>query len=264
MEKEEINRRRDEQTYTIISKKISAINNKVRFSIIEILSEIEKNNQSDNLTKKEPLYSRELNSILLERYNINITPQMLGQHLKQLENAKLIEEVYVRKEIPNKIGSRTVKAFKLNSDCIKDTLLDVGLFRQELLSLFKLYGLHKNHEDNEHCILTILNGADKGKIFKINKKELILIGRISNYSINELVSFTILLDNAYNKVNKISEPHLKIFYHDGKWCILDKNSTHGTYIDEKPVEKDKITVLRNNSFLRLAKGSGGIVFYCTY
>ena len=65
----------------IISKKLAAINNKVRFSILEILR--------DN--SKEPLYSREINSILLNKYNISITVQMLGQHLKQLVESESIK-----------------------------------------------------------------------------------------------------------------------------------------------------------------------------
>lgn len=264
MKNHKINSFSDKQTYEIISDKISAVNNKVRFSILEILSEIERINQSGNVTKKGPLYSREINLILLEEYNIDITPQMLGQHLKQLENAGLIEEIYVKKEIPNKVGPRTVKAFKLNSSAFKDLFLDIDIFRYELLSLFKLYENHKRYEDNSHCILTILNGQDKGKTFKINKNEIILVGRISDYSLNELASFTILLNNSYQKVNPISQPHLKIFYHENKWCIIDEYSKNGTYMDEKLVEKNKVTLLRNNSFLRLSKGTDGVVFYCTY
>lgn len=60
-------------------------NNNVRFSILGILRDFEKLNKlEDGRFKKDPLYSREINSILLNNYNINITTQILGQHLKQL------------------------------------------------------------------------------------------------------------------------------------------------------------------------------------
>ena len=97
----------------IISKKLAAINNKVRFSILEILR--------DN--KKEPLYSRELNSFLLNKYNISITVQMLGQHLKQLVESDLIEEVPVKKEVANKIGRRNVNGYLLKNTAFLDLFL---------------------------------------------------------------------------------------------------------------------------------------------
>ena len=76
----------------LISVKLAAVNNEVRFSILEILRDFQKKNQvSPGLFKTDPLYSREINTILLENYNIDITPQMLGQHLKQMMKADLIE-----------------------------------------------------------------------------------------------------------------------------------------------------------------------------
>ena len=54
----------------ILSIKLAAVNNKVRFSILEILRDFEKTNKTkDGAFKKEPLYSREINSILLNNYN---------------------------------------------------------------------------------------------------------------------------------------------------------------------------------------------------
>lgn len=49
----------------ITSTKIAAVNNKVRLLILEILRDFHNGNLSDNiLFKKDPLYSREINSIL--------------------------------------------------------------------------------------------------------------------------------------------------------------------------------------------------------
>ena len=90
-----------------ISAKLSAVNNKVRFSILEILRDFHNLYVDDNNNfKKNPYYSREINSILLNNYDINITPQMLGQHIKQLVEADLIEEITVKREVPNKVGKR--------------------------------------------------------------------------------------------------------------------------------------------------------------
>ena len=67
----------------ILSSKLAAINNDVRFSILKILRDYQKVTSNQF---KTPLYSREIN-ILLTGFNINITPQMLGQHLKILVEA---------------------------------------------------------------------------------------------------------------------------------------------------------------------------------
>ena len=45
----------------------------------------------------------------LNNYNIDITRQMLGQHLKQLVQSGLIDEVVVKKEVPNKIGRDQIR-----------------------------------------------------------------------------------------------------------------------------------------------------------
>ena len=93
----------------ILSSKLASINNDVRFSILKILRDHQKSIVNKH---KAPLYSREIN-LLLTGYNINITPQMLGQHLKILVDAGILSEVFVKKEIPNKVGKRNVKAYVL-------------------------------------------------------------------------------------------------------------------------------------------------------
>lgn len=249
----------------IISTKLAAVNNGVRFSILEILRDFQKlNMDEDNSFKKDPLYSREINNILLNNYNINITPQMLGQHLKQLIDADLIEEVIVKKEVPNKIGRRSVKAYILKEDAFESLFLEINFLSDELLSFFDLYKSNQHYHDGEHCVLTIFNGVDKGKTFKVHKDEVVLIGRRDNYNPVDLASFTILLDNSYSSVSNVSKPHLKVFYEDGSWCILDDSSTNGTFIADKKVPTGEVSKLKNNSFLKLSKGNGSAVIYCSF
>ena len=244
----------DENIYTeiidfedsnLISVKLAAINNKVRFSILEILRDFQKLNMNpDSTFKKEPYYSREINDILLNKYDISITPQMLGQHIKQLLGAGLIEEVPLKKEVPNKIGARNVS--------------------DELFSFFDLYKVNQKFIDEDYCTLTIFNGADKGKTFKVHKDETVLIGRKADFSPSDLASFTILLDNSYTAVSNVGKPHLKLFYKDDSWCILDEGSTNGTFIGNNEIMTGKVTPLRKNSFLKLSRGEGGAVIYCSF
>ena len=124
----------------LISTKLAAVNNNVRFAILEILKEFQKKNMDkDNSFKNDPLYSREINTFLLNNYNISITPQMLGQHLKQLLEADLIKEVNIKKEVPNKIGKRNVKRYILKKDAFEDLFLEITFLSEELLSFFDLY-----------------------------------------------------------------------------------------------------------------------------
>ncbi|ALT68496.1 FHA domain-containing protein [Methanobrevibacter millerae] len=247
------------------SSKIAAVNNKVRLSILEILRNFYNCGHSENnVFKKNPLYSREINSILLNNYGINITPQMLGQHIKQLIEADLIEEVSIKKEVPNKIGRRKVKGYVLKNDAFDNIFLDINFLSDELLSFFGLYKINQKFNDGEHCVLTIFNGMDKGKTFKIHKNETILVGRKGDFKECDLASFTILLDNSYRSVSNVSKPHLKLFFNHDSWCIVDNNSSNGTFLNDKLVKKGIVTKLEKNSFLKLSKGDGGAVIYCSY
>ncbi len=249
----------------ITSTKIAAVNNKVRLLILEILRDFHNGNLSDNiLFKKDPLYSREINSILLNNYGIDITPQMLGQHIKQLIEADFIEEVSIKKEVPNKIGRRKVKGYILKKDAFDNIFLSINFISDELLSFFGLYDINQKFNDGEHCVLTIFNGMDKGKTFKVHKNETILIGRKGNFKERDLASFTILLDNSYESVSNVSKPHLKLFFNQDSWCIVDNDSSNGTFLDDKIVQKGIVTKLEKNSFLKLSKGDGGAVIYCSY
>jgi hypothetical protein len=244
----------------LISEKLSAVNNKVRFSILEIL----RDNQKRDKSSSNPLYSREINSILLKNYNIKITTQMLGQHMKQLINANLVSEVDAKKEVPNKVGKRTVKAFVLKEDAFEDLFLDITFLSDELFTFFDLYKSNQKFHEDDNCVLTVFNGVDKGKTFKIRKDETVLIGRKANFNQGDLASFSILLDNSYDTVSNISKPHLKLFYKNDGWYILDENSSNGTFIGDIEVQKGKATKLRANSFLKLSRGNGGAVIYCSF
>lgn len=63
---------------------------------------------------------------------------MLGQHLKKLSNAGLIEEVTVKKEVANKIGRRNVKGFILKEDAFEDLFLEISFLSDEVFT-FLIY-----------------------------------------------------------------------------------------------------------------------------
>lgn len=251
----------DPENADLISEKLSAVNNGVRFAILEILRDNQKYNQSQS---KDPLYSREINSILLNNYNIEISPQMLGQHMKQLKQANLVSEVEIKKEVPNKVGKRGVKAYVLKEDAFEELFLDINFLSDELFTFFDLYKSNQKFHDDENCVLTVFNGVDKGKTFKIRKDETVLIGRKASFSQVDLASFSILLDNSYDSVSNVSKPHLKLFYENDGWYIIDESSSNGTFIGDIEVRKGIATKLKPNSFLKLSRGNGGAVIYCSF
>ncbi|MBR3139263.1 MAG: FHA domain-containing protein, partial [Methanobrevibacter sp.] len=118
--------------------------------------------------------------------------------------------------------------------------------------------------DDDYCVLTIFNGVDKGKTIKVQKDESVLIGRAANFSEDELSSVSILLDNSYDTVSSISKPHLRLFYEKDGWYIIDEDSLNGTFIGDIEVQKGKATKLKSNSFLKLSRGNGGAVIYCSF
>ncbi|MDO5825273.1 MAG: FHA domain-containing protein [Methanosphaera sp.] len=239
--------------------KLSAINNNVRYAILEILRKVQDKSRGEN-----QLYSREINAILLEKYEINITPQMLGQHLRILVEANLVEEKTIKREVPNKIGKRRVNGYNLKDDAFEEILLEISFLTDELVKLKRLFKSNEEHVDDNHCILTVFNGKDKGKRYIIHPDESVFIGRKGNYNKNELLTFTIRLDNSYQKVSTIDKPHIKIYHEDKQWYIFDKNSIGGTYLDDKIVPHSTATKVRNNSFIRLSHGIESAIIYCSY
>lgn len=238
-----------------ISNKLAAINNEIRFFIIEILLESKKKNNFSN-----PLYSREINSILLSSYGINITPQMLNQHLKQLVNAGLIVEVPTKKEVPNKIGKRNVKGYVLKEDAFEDLFLKISFMSEELLSFFELY--EKNHLSYSEgcCVLTVFSGRDKGKVFKIQDYQTALI-RVRGNELGDSISFDIFEGEI---ASDIVESHLKIFFEDESWCMFDESGSDVTLIDNIPIEKGVVVKLKNHSFLKFYQEESAVILYCSF
>ena len=73
---------------------------------------------------------------------------MLGQHLKQLVESDLIEEVPVKKEVANKIGRRNVNGYLLKNTAFLDLFLEISFFSDEVLSFFDLHESNLNSGDD--------------------------------------------------------------------------------------------------------------------
>ena len=188
---------------------------------------------------------------------------MLGQHLKQLVESELIQEVTVKKEVVNKVGQRNVNGYSLKDNAFEDLFLEISFFSDEILTFFDLHKINLGLEDG-YCIITIFNGPDKGKTFKVHKDESILIGRKSNFTDEDFELPTILLDNEYETVSNVSKPHLKVFNKEDKWYVIDGGSSNGTFIKDIEIPINKAVEVKNNSFIKLSRGNGGAVIHVSY
>jgi pSer/pThr/pTyr-binding forkhead associated (FHA) protein len=58
-------------------------------------------------------------------------------------------------------------------------------------------------------------------------------------------------DLNFDNDDNVSRDHAEITYVNDVFCITDRNSTHGTYVDERRIPANTPTPLRNGSRIRL-------------
>ena len=101
--------------------KLSALNNRTRFSILKILLENEKNNEGTDF-QENPYYARDIKEKLSNDYDINVSIQRVGQHLRLLLNAGLVEVIEIP-GIKHKGLLIPFKAYVLRKDGFEDLIL---------------------------------------------------------------------------------------------------------------------------------------------
>ena len=104
----------------------------------------------------------------------------------------------------------------------------------------------------------VLGGPDDGKVFLL-KNETVNIGRLDP---ENWTSFDpdqdIVLSEGYSAVTRVSKPHGKIIHDKNNWYIEDCDSTGGTQLNNKRLEKNVRTRLRDGDLVELSKGVSGI------
>ena len=76
--------------------------------------------------------------------------------------------------------------------------------------------------------------------------------------LNEFGEFT-------GKVATREECHKKGYWHRAVYAfIIDENSSNGTFISDRQILKGVATPLKNHSFLKLSRGNGGAVIFCSF
>ncbi|RAP54716.1 MAG: hypothetical protein BZ137_00780 [Methanosphaera sp. rholeuAM130] len=116
----------DDKDMDLITK-ISALNNSTRFIILKLLKNEEQNYNGDKEdVKNYALNIRTLNNMLIRDYNIDITVQMLGQHLKVLKESGLIEQF----KTPHFKGKTKIliNSYYLNKDAFDKIISQLQFF----------------------------------------------------------------------------------------------------------------------------------------
>ena len=103
----------------------------------------------------------------------------------------------------------------------------------------------------------VLGGADDGKVFLL-KKNSVNIGRLDP---ENRTSFDpdqdIVLSEQYSAVTRVSKPHARITREKKGWFIEDSDSTGGTQLNNKRLEKNISMLLRDGDLVELSKGVSG-------
>ncbi|RAP54712.1 MAG: hypothetical protein BZ137_00750 [Methanosphaera sp. rholeuAM130] len=252
--------RPSEAEYEKNKSKLNALNNPVRLNIVEGLKNKEKMNFGEDYIENYSMNTHEIHRYLIEN-NINIGRQMLSQHLRKLLEAGLIDRIRVHHNGNGAVPM--IYSYFLKEDAFDDLLLDLNFFRDEINTFVEIYKNSESRKCKNNCVVTVLNGIDKGKILTINEDETAFIGRQSADRPIENPSL-LVLSRSYNSVSKISEPHLKVFNKNGTWFMLDESSSNGTYYSNKELKKGEAKEIPNNSVVQLSKGEGSVKLYFTY
>lgn len=104
----------------------------------------------------------------------------------------------------------------------------------------------------------VLGGPDDGKIFYL-KNDSVSIGR--NDPENRAAfdpDQDIVLSDGYSAVTRVSKPHARVIHEKNGWYIEDSDSTGGTQLNNKRVEKNVRTSLRDGDLVELSKGVSGV------
>lgn len=242
--------------------KISALNNPIRWEILQMLRRKEVNSSNNCYIENYSMSVREIGEKLKEK-DIITAVQNLGQHLKLLRKAGLVDRTMVNY---NDVGLPIPHyLYYLKVDAFDDLFLEVNFFRDELNSYVDLYKESKELKKYHDCVLTVFNGVDKGKRLTIDADERAFIGRRSlSYKDSDNDSVSLELSNSYESVSSINKPHLIVYNKRGTWYMRDESSTNGTYCSHDKLKRGKAKEIPNNSLIKLSKGQGSALLYISY
>ena len=248
--------------YKRITDKISALSNPIRLMIVESLKKKEKKYPRDeHPTWKFSMNSSEISEDLKKDFKIG--PQGIGQHLKRLRKAGLVDRSRSFRD-ENGVGiANPVYDYYLKTDAFDDILLGLYSFRDRINSYVDDYKESKEAQEHGNCVITVLSGDDEGEKLVVEENQVAYIGR-KVPTRNKDESPLLGLSENYESVSSIVRPHLTVYKDKGIWYMKDESSTNGTYCDSHQLTKGVAEEIPNNSLIKLSKGPGSVQLYFRY
>lgn len=213
------------------------------------------------LLEESPMYIREISKKLKERWGISLDVANLRKtYLTPLTDAGIIKSEWaIVTTVPG--GRETMgKNYVLVPGSLEAVVRTLGLFLNyefELKSTAEevIKKIHDSFPEKE-CPpqIRVLGGEIDGKVFLI-KKDTVEIGRESRDILD--VENDIIFPKSYKFVSRISRPHARLTYKNGRYYIEDCGSANGTYLQKHGKRRlVKMTKLDNGDLIRLGKGTG--------
>ena len=104
----------------------------------------------------------------------------------------------------------------------------------------------------------VLGGPDDGKIFLL-KNNTVNIGRTDPENRSSFdPQQDIVLSDGYSAVTRVSKPHGRVIHDKNSWFLEDCDSTGGTQLNNKRLEKNARAPLHDGDLIELSKGVSGV------
>jgi DNA-binding transcriptional ArsR family regulator len=231
-----------------LSEYLEVLSNPVRLKILKVI-------------EKEP---REISEIASR---IETSYANTKKHIDQLVVIGLVkkEAGFGRETVK---GIHPVWKFSLVDGGLETLIRNIGVFSSINIPMgygdlqSKIEPLKKallEESGEQYPAMYLVEGGAVGRMFLL-KKDRASIGRIDPDFPAFAKDGDIALPVEYAAVTRITKPHAVIFRAGGEWCIEDRGSSSGTYINAGRISPMTRTLLKNGDVIDLAIGESSARF----
>lgn len=245
-------KRLTDEEFEALMSTLAALADKTRYLILEILAK----KQRDEAQRYHSInYYAMTVAEIGDKLKKPIVDAGIRNHLNKLMDVGLVGRVCR--------GDNNAWAYYFNMFAIDSLLFENQLFLEENQSFMVLSDMIHEKKMEADCVICVFTGMDKGEILTLKKDETGYIGRNAAYPPERYGSNSLLLSSSYKTVTELHVPHLKVYYENEKWFMVD-NSKNGTFVFNERIKKGKAVELPNNTFVRLSQGVTSAVIYVSY
>ncbi|MBP2134283.1 DNA-binding transcriptional ArsR family regulator [Methanomicrobium sp. W14] len=135
--------------------------------------------------------------------------------------------------------------------------IDIRIGEEELNSKLKsVRSMLENENKTRTPVLIILGGDDDGKAWPLEESE-VKIGREDQSASDIEKDGSVVLSPSYEAVTRVTKPHGRFIKRGDDWYFEDCRSTGGSYINNKKIQANRQTPIKDGDMLDLARGAKG-------